>query len=198
MEAMMSSTVMWLGIRSVIRSAMAVSQSPSGPSSSSISLSSVEADLFLDAVLGGVKGHEVRHIDHAVGEDLHILVAHLDDGLVDASSGEVVGLGTGNEVPGHHKDLAGEGIGNRLGGLLAGKPGPDVHLLIELVAAHLAHIVAVGIEEEPFQMGHSGLHRGRLTGAQTAVDLQQGLFPGLAGVLFQGAPGSGDPRRTWP
>ena len=40
-------------------------------------------------------------------------------------------------------------------------------------------------------MGHSGFHRGRLTGTQTAVDFQQRLFPGLAGILFQGGKNPG-------
>ena len=44
----------------------------------------------------------------------------------------------------------------------------------------------MGIEQQPFQMGSGSLHRGRLAGTQTAVDFQQGILLGLAGVLFQG------------
>ena len=149
-------------------------------------LQSVEADLFLDAVLGGVEIHEAGHVHHAVGEDDHIGVAHLDNGSVDAALGQVVGLSTGNKVAGHDQNLAGQRIGNWLRGLLTGQPGPDVQLLIELIAADLTHIVAMGVEQQALQVCHSGLHRRRLTWTQTAVDLQQGILPGLTGILLDG------------
>ncbi len=145
-----------------------------------------EVDLLLDAVLLGVKVHEGGHIHHGVGEHLDVDIADPDDGLIDAPAAQVVGLGSGDEIAGHDQNLAGHGIGNGLGGLLAGKTAPDVHLLVELVAAHLADVVAVGVKEEPLQMGRGSLHRGRLAGTQTPVNLQQGVLPGLAGILFQG------------
>ncbi len=97
-----------------------------------------------------------------------------------------MGLSPGDKLTGHDQNLAGHGVGNGLRSFLAGQTAPNVHLLVELVAANLTDVVAVGIKEQPFQMGGSGFHRGRLAGTQTAVDFQQGILPGLAGILVHG------------
>ena len=146
-----------------------------------------EVNLLGDAVLLGVKIHEARHLHHVVGEDLDVVVADLDDRLVDALPAQLVSLGTGDELAGHDQNFTGHGIGNGLYGFLAGQPAPDVHLLVELIPAHLAHVVAVVVEQQSLQMGSGGLHRRRLTGTQPAVNLQQRLFSGLAGILVNGS-----------
>ena len=150
-----------------------------------------EMHLLPDAVLLGVEVHEGVHPDHVVGEHLDVGVADLDDSLVDALAAQLVSLGAGDELAGHDQNLAGHGVGDRLGRFLTGQAAPDVHLLIELIPADGAHIVAVSVEQQPFQMGSGGLHRGRLTGTQTAVDFQQGLLPGLAGILVDGREDTG-------
>ena len=146
-----------------------------------------EADLFLDAVLLGVKVHELRHVHHAVGEDLHGLAVHGgDDGLVDAAAGDLLGLLAVQGLAVHGDDLAGEGIGHGRGQGLASQAGPDVHLLVELIPADLGDVVAPGVEEEGVQVAFGALHRGGLAGTKAAVDLEKALFPGLAGVLLEG------------
>ena len=145
-----------------------------------------EMHLLPDAVFLGVKVHEGVHIDHVVGEHLDIGIADLDDSLVDALAAQLMGLGAGDEFPGHDQNFAGHGVGNRLGRFLTGQAAPDIHLLIELIPADGAHVIAVGVEQQPFQMGSGCLHRGRLAGTQAAVDFQQGLLPGLAGILVDG------------
>ncbi len=150
-----------------------------------------EIHLLPDAVLLGIEVHEGVHADHVVGEHLDVGVADLDDGLVDALAAQLVSPGAGDEVAGHDQNLAGHGVRDGLGRFLTGQAAPDVHLLIELIPADGAHVVAVGVEQQPFQVGGSGLHRGRLTGTQTAVDLQQGLLPGLAGILVDGGKNPG-------
>ena len=145
-----------------------------------------EMHLLPDAVFLGVKVHEGVHIDHVVGEHLDVGIADLDDSLVDALTAQLMGLGAGDEFPGHDQNFAGHGVGNRLGRFLTGQAAPDVHLLIELIPADGAHVIAVGVEQQPFQMGSGSFHRGRLAGTQTAVDFQQGLLPGLAGILVDG------------
>ena len=146
-----------------------------------------EANLLLDAVFLGVKGHEAGHIHHAVGENLQIPSGGQgQNGLIDAPGGQLLGSGTVQGLAGHGQNLAGHGVGHRLGQGLAGEAGPDIHLLIELIATHLGHIVAAGVEQQGVQIGLGVLHRGRLAGTQTPVDLQQTLLPGLAGVLLDG------------
>ena len=150
-----------------------------------------EANLLLDAVFLGIKVHKAGHVHHAVGEHLDLLVAHLQDGFVHALGGQLHSPGTADDLAGHCQNLAGHGIGDGLCQLLARQPGPDVHLLVELVTAHRAYIVAVGVKQQGIQVGSSGLHRGRLAGTEAPVDFQQTLFPGLAGILFNGGKNPG-------
>ena len=149
-----------------------------------------EVDLFLDAELLRVEVHELGHIGHVVGEDLQGLAVHQQHGLVDALGGDGLGFLAGQNLAGLRQDLAGQGIGDGLRQLVAGQTPPDVHLLVELVAAHLGHVVAAVVEEQRLQIGAGVVHRGRLAGAQPTVDFQQALLGTVAGVLLQGG---GDP-----
>ena len=58
-------------------------------------------------------------------------------------------------------------------------------LLVHLIAAEAGQVVPARIEEQHIDLAGSGLHRGRLAGAQLAVDLQQALLAVLGGILFQ-------------
>ena len=83
------------------------------------------------------------------------------------------------------EDLSGGGVGHRHSQLLALGQRPQGQLLIELIPAHDAQIVPPGIEEQVLHQGLGGVQRGRLAGAQLAVDLQHGVLIRLAGVLLQ-------------
>ena len=51
----------------------------------------------------------------------------------------------------------------------------EAQFLVDLVAAHPAEVVALGIEEAAMQQALAAAHRGGLTGPQLLVELQQGL-----------------------
>ncbi len=92
----------------------------------------IEADLFLDAILRRVEIDELRHIDHAVGEDDDLAAVHVDHGAADAAAGDLVRLGAVDRLAVHSDDLTGHGIGHGLGQRLAVQTAPDVHFFIEL------------------------------------------------------------------
>ena len=92
----------------------------------------------------------------------------------------------GQHLAGLSNDLAGAGVGDGHGQLLAPDTGPQPHLLVELIAAHGGQVIAPGVEEGGLEQRLGGVHRGGLAGTQLAVDLQQGLLIGLAGILLQG------------
>ena len=141
---------------------------------------------LLDAHLGGVKVDVAADVHHAVGEDAHVLAVHLQQHADHAGVGDLAGLVAGDDLAGLGQQLAGEGIGHGLGQLKAGDAGVEGQLLVELVAAHVGDLVAAAVKEQAVQQGLGGLHRGRIAGAQLAVDLDQALLPGGSGVLVQG------------
>ena len=75
----------------------------------------------------------------------------------------------GQDSARHGKDLARQRVSDRLGQLLTAQAGPDVHLLIELVAADTGDVVAARIEEQRVEIGRGVVDRGRLTRAQTCL-----------------------------
>ena len=151
-----------------------------------------EANLLVNSVRLGIEGDELGHIHHAVGEDLQSPAAlQGQKGLIDAPGGELLGPGPGERLAGHGQNFAGHGVGHRLGQSLTGQAGPDIHLLIEFVPAHLGHVVAPGIEEQRVHIRLGVFHCGGLAGTQAAVDLQEAFLPGLADVLFYGGADEG-------
>ena len=143
------------------------------------------ADLLVDSVLLRVEVHEVLHVDHVVRENLVVLVADADDGVAHAAGRQGLRLCTGQDSARHGKDLARQRVSDRLGQLLTAQAGPDVHLLIELVAADTGDVVAARIEEQRVEIGRGVVDRGRLARAQTAVDLEEAVLAGLARVTLQ-------------
>ena len=136
--------------------------------------------------LGGVEVHKVLQADHVVGEDHDFLAVHVHNGPVDALGVQLLGPLPAQDLAGLGQHLAGAGVGHRLGQLLAGQPGPQGHLLVELVAAHGGQVIPPVVEEGGVDQRLGGVQRGGLAGAQLAVDLQHGLLIGLAGVLLHG------------
>ena len=143
------------------------------------------ADLFLNAVLRGVEIDEALHVHHEVREKLAALAADGNDRLADAAGGQLLGFGSVEHLAGHGKDLSGARVGDRLGKLLTAQAAPQVELLVEFIASDLGYIVAAGVKEQTVQISLGILNRGRLTRAQAAINLQQAVLAGLAGVLFQ-------------
>ena len=109
-----------------------------------------------------------------------------DDGVADAAGGERLRLRTVENVAGHGEDLSGTRISHGLGKLLPVQAAPDIHFLIELVAANSGNVIAPRVEEQRIQIGSGALHRGRLARTQAAIDLKQAFLPGLAGITLNG------------
>ena len=97
---------------------------------------------------------------------------------------------------GHGEDLAGQRIGHRLGQRVAAQACPNVHLLVELIAADLAHVIAARVEEQRVEIALRALDCGRFARTELAVDLKQRLFAGLAGVALERGVDAADRRRT--
>ena len=139
-----------------------------------------------DPALLRVEVHEVLHVHHVVGEGAHLLAVHVQNDLVDAAVIQLPGALPGQVLAGLGDDLAGAGIRHRHSQGMAGQTGPKGHLLVELIAADCGQVIAAGVVEGGVEQALGGVHRGRLTGTQLAVDLQQGLLIGFTGVLLQG------------
>ena len=152
-------------------------------------LQHIKAHALLDAAeLTGIKVHIVAHIAHLVGKDADGVTAVQRD----ADLRHAHGVHQGAVIGGEHmavleQDLAGGGIGHGHGQFLALGAGPEGQLLVEFVPAHGAQVIAARVEEQVLQQRLGRVQRGGLTGAELAVDLQHGLFIGLAGILFQGS-----------
>ena len=140
------------------------------------------ADLLVDSVLLRIEVHEVLHVDHVVREDLVVLVTDADDGVAHAAGRQGLRLCTGQDSARHGKDLARQRVSDQL---LTAQAGPDVHLLIELVAADTGDVVAARIKEQRIEIGRGVVDRGRLARTQTAVDLEEAVLAGLARVALQ-------------
>ncbi len=156
----------------------------------------VEAHLLVHpADLLGVEGDKIRHVYHAVGEHLdHMVLArllHNEGRPVHALGLQGLGLLPGEDLPRLGQHLAGDGVHHVLRQAEARQTARNSQLLVELIAAHRGQIIAAGVEEQRVQKALGGIHRGRLTWAELAVDLQHGVLIGLAGVLLQGGHDAG-------
>ena len=85
----------------------------------------------------------------------------------------------------HGDNFARHGVGHRLGKRLARKAAPDVHLLIELIAANLGNVIAPRVEEQRVQIALGAFDCGRLARTELAVDFEKRLLARAAGVLFE-------------
>src|SRR5699024_7263629 len=63
--------------------------------------------------------------------------------------------------------------------------GVETELLVDLVATDLGQVVSLRVEVEVLQQRLGRLLRGRLTGAQLAVDVQQRVVGTRGGVLLE-------------
>ena len=164
--------------------------------------------------LGGTEelldgGHDRADVDEALGRDLvdvlgaHALThdalhaAHADAELVghqlahgaDAAVAEVVDVidletvlarGQGQQVTQGGDDVL---IGEDSDVLLRG----EVELLVDLVAADAGEVVTLRVEQQALEQAAGGVDGRRLAGAQTTVDLDEGVLAGEGGVALDGA-----------
>ena len=140
---------------------------------------------LVDAALLDVEGEEALSVNTAIGDDLDLLALDVQHDDVDA--GVVSGLShlTGDLGILLDEQFAGQRSNDVLSGDVAGDAACQRQLLVHLITTKPGQIVAAGVEEEHIELAGSGLHRGRLTGAQLAVDFQQAFLGVLGGILFQ-------------
>ena len=83
-----------------------------------------EVDHLVNARLSGVKVYVVFQPDHIVGKNLDEPVVHVHNGFIDALAVQFLSPIPGENLPRFGQNFAGAGIGNGLGQLLVGEPGP--------------------------------------------------------------------------
>ena len=152
----------------------------------------VEGAALVDAALLHVEGEEALCVHAAVGDDLDLLGLFLQ-GVLDLQHDQVhtgvVGLLShlaGDLGIGLDQHLAGQRVHHVLSGHKADDAAGQRQLLVHLIAAEPGQIVTARVEEQHVDLAGSGLHRGRLAGAQLAVNFQQAFVLVLGGILFQG------------
>ena len=107
------------------------------------------AHALLDAALRlRVKGDVLLDVDHAVGEDFHLVVV---DGQIDLRHAGVVhllGKRAGDGRAGLRHDLARRGVDDRAREDLARDAAGQIELFIVLIPADAGKVVAAGVEEQ--------------------------------------------------
>ena len=141
---------------------------------------------LVDAALLHVEGEESLCVHTAVGDDLDVLVIDAQGDQADTSSVCLLCHCAGDLGASLDQDLAGQGGHHVIRSHMADDTAGQSQLLVHLVPAKPGQIVPAGVKEQHIDLAGSGLHRGRLAGAQLAVDLQQALFLILGGILLQG------------
>ena len=151
----------------------------------------IEGAALVDAALLHVEGEEALCIHTAVGDDLDLpaLFLHgivelqhdqIHTGIVSLLSQLAGDLGTSLD-----QDLAGQRSDHILSSHLTGDAAGQRQLLVHLITAETRQVITARVEEQHVDLAGSRLHRGRLAGAQLAVNFQQALFLILGGILFQ-------------
>ncbi len=143
--------------------------------------------LLGNAKLLRIAVHEVGDVDHQVREHLHaVALLRLNP---DVRNGCILDLFchlAGNGIACGSQNIAVCLIDHILCKDMSGDAVLQSQLLVELIAAHLGHVVAAGVEKQGLKIRLSVFHRGGLARAQSAVDLKQALFFRVAGVLLDG------------
>ena len=133
---------------------------------------------------GHVLADDALHAAHADAELVLDKLAHGADATV-AKVVDVVGLLAG-VTRGQGQQVA-QGLNDVL-------VGQDTHvrvdvgaeLLVDLKAADLGKVIALGVKEQAVQEGAGGVNGGRLAGALATVDLQQRVLAGGGAVTLDG------------
>ena len=142
------------------------------------------AHTFVDAALClCIKGNVFCNIDHAVRDNLRLLVVLKGNpggghtGVVD-----VFGKRAGHNGARLCHHLAGRRVDDRAGKLSAG----EVQLLIVLITADSGEVVASRVEEQAVQMELCAFNRGRLARTELSVHLKEAFLHGVRGILIDG------------
>ena len=152
----------------------------------------VEGAALVDAALLHVEGEEALCVHAAVGDDLDLLglflqgVLHLQHDQVHTGVVGLLSHLTGDLGIGLDQHFAGQRVHHVLSGHKADDAAGQRQLLVHLITAEPGQIVTARVEEQHVDLAGSGLYRGRLAGAQLAVNFQQALVLVLGGILFQG------------
>ena len=141
---------------------------------------------LLDAELGRVEVNVVLHIDHAVAEHADGLAIHVQIDVIDAGLGDLLGALAREHLARLGDDLAGHRIDDRSGQHMAGDAAAQAELFVELIAADIGNIVAAAVVEQALKQGLGALHRRGIARTELAVDLDECLLAGVAGVLVEG------------
>ncbi len=136
-----------------------------------------DADLVLD---------ELAHRpDPAVAEVVDVVVP-----VVVLPGVELHQVGDGGQDVGPGQGEVGVGGALEADPLQDGLEGVELllQLLVDLVAADLGQVVALGVEEQVLEQAAGRLHRRRLAGAELAVDVEEGVVDRLGVVAVERVP----------
>lgn len=146
------------------------------------------AHTFVDAALClCIKGNVFCDIDHAVRDDLRLLVVLKGNpggghtGVVD-----VFGKRAGHNGARLCHHLAGRRVDDRAGKLTAGDSAGKVQLLIVLITADSGEVVASRVEEQAVQMELRAFNRGRLARTELLYTSKRPFLHGVRGILIDG------------
>ena len=140
---------------------------------------------LLDAELGGIKVHIVLHVDHAVAEHADGLAVHVQIDVIDAGLGDLLGALAREHLARLSNDLTGHRVGDRCCQRKAGDTATQAELLVELIAADVRNVVAAAVIEQALEQRLRALDRRGIARAELAVDLDERLLAGVAGVLVE-------------
>ena len=137
----------------------------------------------IDVLGGHALAHDALHAAHADAELIGDELADRANAAV-AEVVDVVGL------LGLVASVQGEQVAKRAHDVLGGENGlggvdVDAELLVDLVAAHLGEVIALGVEVQAVEQAAGGVDRGRLAGALALVDLDEGVLARLGDVTLE-------------
>ena len=143
------------------------------------------AHKFLDTELGRVEVDVVLHVDHAVAEHADGLAVHIQVDVVDACFGDLLGALAREHLARLGKDLTGHRVGDRGRQREAGDAAAQAELLIELITADVRDVIAAAVIEQALEQRLRALDRRGIARTELAVDLDERLLAGVAGVLVE-------------
>ena len=108
---------------------------------------------------------------HTVGEQLELCAVYLNICLVDRARAELCEHLIVDDVSLITDKLTGDKVYGGTGKKLSAQTGLEIHLAVVLIASDSSEVIALRIEEEIVDKYLSALHKRRITGTQTLIDL---------------------------
>ena len=134
------------------------------------------AFLVLGVEVGVVVGEEGLEVGEVVADDAHFAAIRLHHDLVDAGVLGALSRVAGDDLAGGDENFARVGVFHVLGHGHAGNAAGQRQLFVELVAAHVRQIVALGVEQQGVHQAGGRFHRRRLARAQLVVNFDERLI----------------------